>query len=486
MSGANRDTIEEKARLGNKWLERELRHVNLGDKRLDNRLMKTSYLIEGKVSGSVNQSCRKWKEAKGAYRLFDNEKFVAKEIYSSHHQETAERIKGNKLVFSVQDTSYLDFDSHINTQGLGSISKNYTKHKKGLILHSALMVSKKGLPLGLSSQQCWARPAREEETTKEKANRTYRTSIKDKESYKWIAGLKETLATLPEKVQLVTLGDREADIFRFLWFAESLGSFYVIRNRANRKFICTEAGKTNLQTRIAQLPVKKKTILKVVKNGHQKSRKAKIEIKYMRGFLPIRSASIYGSKDTAHKIGDQVPVYVVSAKEKNPPKGVEAIDWTLLTNVPVNNALEALERINWYKLRWRIEEYFRVLKSGCKIEDCRLATKERLQKLIAIKSIIAFKILYLTKVSLSHPMESCTKILSNEEWKALYLREHQVSILPGKPPNIKQAIIWLGKLGGFMNRKSDQLPGTMTLWRGYENLRESIIMLRLMTSQNCG
>ncbi|WP_425383955.1 IS4 family transposase [Wolbachia endosymbiont (group B) of Eupithecia inturbata] len=83
-------------------------------------------------------------------------------------------------------------------------------------------------------------------------------------------------------------------------------------------------------------------------------------------------------------------------------------------------------------------------------------------------------------------MEVCTKVLSNEEWKTLYIREHKVAKLPEEPPNIKQAIIWLGKLGGFMNRKSDNLPGTMTLWRGYENLRESMVMLRIMTSQSCG
>ncbi|UIP92852.1 transposase [Wolbachia endosymbiont of Anopheles demeilloni] len=82
----------------------------------------------------------------------------------------------------------------------------------------------------------------------------------------------------------------------------------------------------------------------------------------------------------------KIPVYVVSAKEINPPEGLEAIDWTLLTNVPVNSTLDAIERINWYKLRWKIEKYFRVLKSGCKIKSSRLTKKERLQKLIAIKS----------------------------------------------------------------------------------------------------
>ncbi|MGL9776076.1 MAG: hypothetical protein ACR5K1_05795, partial [Wolbachia sp.] len=109
-----------------------------------------------------------------------------------------------------------------------------------------------------------------------------------------------------------------------------------------------------MQTRIAQLPVKKKISLEVIKGGHQKSRKANIEVKYMKGYIPIRAPYIYGSKDTAHKISDKIPVYVVSAKETNPPEGLETIDWTLLTNVPVNNTLDAIERINWYKLRWKI------------------------------------------------------------------------------------------------------------------------------------
>ncbi len=148
--------------LGNQWLEKELRHVDCGDKRLIKRLFTTSILIEGKASGSINQSCKTWKEAKGAYRLFGNSKLDAKEIYSSHYKETRERIKGEGFVFAVQDTTYLDFDTHIKIQGLGSISKAYTKHKKGLILHSTLILSQEGLPLGLTSQQCWARIARDE------------------------------------------------------------------------------------------------------------------------------------------------------------------------------------------------------------------------------------------------------------------------------------------------------------------------------------
>ena len=143
-------------------------------------------------------------------------------------------------------------------------------------------------------------------------------------------------------------------------------------------------------------------------------------------------------------------------------------------------------KINWYKLRWKIEEYFKILKSGCKIENSRLSTREKLERLIAIKSIITFKILYLSKAALSRLEESCTAILTPPEWKALYMREHQTILLPEEPPTIIQAIIWLGKLGGFMNRKNDNLPGTTTLWRGYENLKQSMKMLAILSPHTCG
>ena len=115
-----------------------------------------------------------------------------------------------------------------------------------------------------------------------------------------------------------------------------------------------------------------------------------------------------------------------------------------------------------------------------------MSSGTRLKKLIAIKSLIAFKILYLSKIALSSPEESCDTIFTNEEWTALYMLTHQTNNIPEKPPNIKEAIIWLGKLGGFMARKSDQPPGTMSLWRGYEVLQESVPMLLIVRGETCG
>lgn len=470
----------------NKWLKNELQYVDLGDKRLNERLHKTSYLMDEKVSASINRSCKEWSLSKGAYRLFSNEKFDEEEVYASHGKETCERVEGNKTIFCIQDTTYLDYDSHKKTQGLGSIGKSHLKHIMGLIVHTALLTTMEGLPLGISSQECWARPAREDTSAKERDRRRYNTPAKNKESYKWTAAVKRTKQIVPEGTKVITLGDRESDIFRFLSDTESMGASYVVRNRASRNFICPETGKTDLQTRLKELTVKKTMVLEIHKKGMQEARKAKVKIKYTYGYITIRPPDAYRSSDQEHKVGDKIGVYVVSVKEEKPLKDAEGIDWVLLTNVPVNSTEDAIERIKWYKLRWRIEEFFKVLKSGCKIEEARLSTKERLQRFIAIKSILAFKILYLSKMALLCPNAPCTKILSSEEWKTLYIREHKVNKLPEKLPTIKQVAIWIGKLGGFLNRKGDKLPGTITLWRGYENLQENIQLYAIFNPNTCG
>ena len=475
--------LETKQPPSEDWIEKELQHVKLGDKRLNKRFLKTSKLIEAKASGSINQSCRSWKEVKGAYRLLNHEKLKESDIYSSHQQETCNRIKGHSLSLCVQDTSYLDYDTHTKTQGLGSISKAYTKHKQGLLLHSTLALSEEGLPLGLTSQQCWSRPEREEEA-KQKSRRKYVSDIKDKESYKWIKALKDTRNLVPEETRIVTIGDREADIFELLWTAETLKTLFLVRNRQNRKFIQPDGCKTNIRNHLQSILNKKEVLISIPQKKNHRARTASVEIKFSSGLIPIRSASIYGSKKSQHKISDKLAVYIVSAQEINPPADTEAINWILITNIAIYNFEDALERIRWYQLRWRIEEYFRILKSGCNIERSRLSTKEKLQKLIALKSVIAYKILLLSKLALTAPETDCTQVLSQEEWQTLYIREHQTTQVPQKPPNIKQALIWLGKLGGFLNRKNDRLPGAMTLWRGYEELQQSIMMLRIFSGNN--
>jgi hypothetical protein len=474
--------------LGENWVQEEFAHIHFGDKRLNKRFLETVESLSHKASSSINGSCHGvWSKAKGAYRLFGNERVNCQEMFYSHRIETSKRLPGHSQIFCLQDTTHLDFDSHNKTQGLGSISKAYRKHKMGLMLHAALMVTEAGLPLGISSLQCWSRVP-QEETQQEKQIRAYTCAIEEKESFKWLEALQESNVVLPQDSHLITIGDREADIFELLQTAQELNTSFIIRNRQDRTWFTAQGTRTQLRTALSLAPLLDTMTIFIPKNHQRTQRTARVEIRTSFGLIPIRNNIVYGPKANTHEHSrrEKLPVYIIGIQEPNPPQGVEAVDWVLLTNLPVMDAESAKEKIRWYQLRWKIEEFFRTLKSGCLIEQCRLNTADKLKKITILKSIIAFKLMYLTKAAASHPDEDCTQVLSKEEWQTLYRRIHQTATLPAKPPTILQAVTWIAKLGGFLHRKSDKLPGLMSLWRGYDILQESIQMARILQDHSYG
>jgi hypothetical protein len=144
----------------------------------------------------------------------------------------------------------------------------------------------------------------------------------------------------------------------------------------------------------------------------------------------------------------------------------------LITNMPVDDFKQAEEKIQLYRLRWQIETFHKVLKSGCRVEDCRLETLARLKKYIALKSVIAWRLFWLTHVGREIPEVSCQVVLAEHEWKALYCKINKTRKPPSKPPTAYQTMRWIAQLGGFLARKSDGEPGVMTMWRGWVRLTD--------------
>ena len=169
-----------------------------------------------------------------------------------------------------------------------------------------------------------------------------------------------------------------------------------------------------------------------------------------------------------------IALWAVWAQEINPPSGQKPICWCLLTTVPVRTLAEAIERIQWYVKRWTIEDFHRVLKSGCQVEARQLTTRERLQRALAIDMVIAWRIMDLNKAARLQPDSPADQWLSTDEWKALYCSVHQTRDLPDQPPTIGEAVRWIAHLGGFLARKSDGHPGPMTLWRGLQRLNDIV------------
>ena len=162
-------------------------------------------------------------------------------------------------------------------------------------------------------------------------------------------------------------------------------------------------------------------------------------------------------------------IYVL---EPNPPEGEEPIEWMLLTTLPVASFEEAYEKVRWYCLRWRIEMYFKVLKSGFRVEACRLGHADRLARYLMVMSIAAWRLFMLTLIARTAPDTPCTHFLTDDEWRVLFRKTHRNQPPPTTPPPAGSVVVWIAKLGGYLARKSDGPPGTTTLWRGWKRFAD--------------
>jgi hypothetical protein len=178
---------------------------------------------------------------------------------------------------------------------------------------------------------------------------------------------------------------------------------------------------------------------------------------------------------------------VVLATEINAPEGIKPIEWFLLTSLPINKNEQALRVIEWYLCRWQIEVFFRILKSGCRVEELQLQTRHRLEPCIAMYMIIAWRILYMTMLSRQATDIPCDKVFEDEEWHAIYIVTYKKPP-PKTPPNLNQIVKMLASLGGFLNRKGDCNPGPKTIWIGLQRTRDFIIGMEALnaTKNICG
>ena len=148
------------------------------------------------------------------------------------------------------------------------------------------------------------------------------------------------------------------------------------------------------------------------------------------------------------------------------------MEWMLITNQPVTTFEEACERVSWYRLRWRIEMYFKVLKSGFRVEACRLGTADRLIRYLTVMSIVAWRLFMITLIARTNPSLPCSQFLSEQEWTVLAVKSSRPRPPPAAVPTIAEALVWIARLGGYLARKSDGPPGTLTLWRGWKRLTD--------------
>ena len=382
---------------GDSLIQRELECGAFPDERLGKRLgMMLQQLSDG-TAESIPLACQDWANTKAAYRFFGNERVTEEDIMAGHFRSTRERFGGvGGTVLVLHDTTQLSY----RRENIGLLHK--PKHGPtdrwrrehplcGISMHSSLVVTQAGLPLGPAAVKFWTRQEfKGTNALKRKINPT-RVPIEQKESLRWLLNLQHASILLGEPGRCVHVGDRESDIYELFCAARETNTHILVRSCANRR---AGDGTTYLETEMAAVRVKGTHRLEV-RDRHGNLSEAILELRYRRVRLlpPVAKQKLY----------PPIELTVVYAQERGRPNNRERIDWRLLTDLPVNSPTEAVEKLRWYALRWKIELFHKILKSGCRVEESRLRTAERLVRMIAVCCILSWRIFWMTMLNRTQP-----------------------------------------------------------------------------------
>ena len=422
----------EEAVHNQRWIEAEFGEVKFGHKDAAQRLLRIAAAKAHNPSASYSECFQGNRHQLKAYYRFIGSKREAigpEGILKGHRQKTVGRMKDQKRVLIIQDTTDLNFSERLHCNGLGDIGTNQTGAlSRGLKMHSSLAVGEQGLPLGVLSTHIYASHFNAKDKT---PNRP----IEEKESYRWLRTIEELgeISKGIPQTQLIAVGDRESDLFELFDYRrrKARNIHLLVRAQYNR---CLKDGSAKLFDHLKALPVMGKAQIEVPRQREKKGkrskpaqialpapRKARVELRWGKVTLAAPATA-----QTRHL--PAIELYALLLVEPHPPKGAKALRWVLLTTVPIDSRKQALRCLRWYTLRWRIEEWHRVLKSGCRIESHQHHSAEKLARAIAIDAVIAWRVMLLTLLGREVPEIPAKMIFA--PWECTLLQRLQPLVAP--------------------------------------------------------
>src|SRR6266550_4505290 len=430
------------------WVDREIAGCEFRDARLGDRFRKLLAQIGSAMGRSIPLVCQDWANTKAAYRFLSNDRVSEADILAGHFQSTRDRTAATDgLVVVLHDTTEFTYQRE-KSEAIGitkSINSGRDKAGRlrshtvcGILMHSSLAVTTEGLPLGLAAVKLWTRKKfKGTAALKKKINPT-RVPIEKKESIRWLDNLKQSTELLDDPGRCVHIGDRESDIYELFCAAQEVGTHFLVRTCVDRlagdgdHTIAEEMDEVILEIRFRKLRV----------------------------LPPIGKQKRYPA----------LTLTVIHAEERGTPKNRKKIDWKLITDLPVQSRKDAIEKLEWYALRWKIEVFHKILKSGCKAEESKLRTAQRLANLISVFCIVSWRVFWMTMLNRSAP----------DAPPALALTEAEIGLLDNlvkdqKPlwrKTLSHYLTKIARLGGYLARANDPPPGNTVMWRGLSRLTD--------------
>lgn len=453
------------------WAEEEVALADFGDKRLDDRLVTLLSDLGSRPNLSIPAACGGRAEMKAAYGFFDNDKVSFDKVLAPHIARTKERMAQHPVVLLVQDTTEVDLtrpDQEV--AGAGELDGA----RRGFLLHEMQAFTPEGTPLGT----VWAEAQNRTDgvshaSAAQKRQQRKQTPIEEKESLRWLIGLRkarEVAQDLPA-VQCVCVADSEADIYEL--FAEPRGEqplHWLIRACQDRALAGAAARHVRDETLATLVLYEVELLIRGrqaktaaedrARRQSRESRQAKVEVRAARVVLrpPYRPD---------RKL-PPVTVNVVLVREPNPPAGETAVEWILLTTLPIATLAQVRTIVEYYCVRWCIEMLFRTLKSGCRIEHRRFEHIDRVLPCAGLYLIVAWRTLFVCRMGRSCPDLDCEALFEPSEWKAVWVAVHRRKP-PKRAPHLSEMVHLIASLGGYVERPGSE-PGTQTLWIGLQRM----------------
>lgn len=463
------------------WAEEEFGEVDLGDRRRTRRLVQCMEAMAEQPGKSIPKLTDGWAETKGFYRLMDCEQLTDEVIFDAHRDASVRRAAASeeKIFLAVQDTTSANFTSHEKLEGQGPISNS--EQVTGLLLHSTLLIgAQSGETFGLLASKIYAREA--EKRRQQKPGTRNRERIEEKESYRWMESFETARCgqidlqsqcqaqsgSAKEPITVISVGDREADIYELLLEAQAhrdQGMGLLVRSQHNREL--ADGEEKRLWEELAESPCKGEVTVSVPVKGRSRPREVVLEIRFQKATIraPAHKTKYLGMTES-------VELWVIELHEKGGKEN--GICWRLLSTLEIETVEQARLACRWYSLRWQIEEFHRVLKTGCRVEGRRFQNMERMRPMIAMDMVIACLILNLRQAARCRPEAPAIQWLGRDGASALVLyykhkhknRKKMIAELDPATLGVGRAVSLIAQLGGHLGRKGDGPPGAEVLWRG--------------------
>jgi len=452
------------------WIDQELAGCEFADVRLAKRFRTFVEQLSEGIGETIPMACQDWANTKAAYRFLSNKRVSEDDILAGHFQSTRDRFRATDgLALVLHDTTEFSFQRE-RPELIGSIGVSAGRRDNrgrpqlhtvcGILMHSSLVVTAEGLPLGIAAVKFWTRKEfKGTNALKKKVNPT-RVPIEEKESIRWLDNLKQTAVLLDDPERCVHIGDRESDIYELFCTAHDVKTHFLVRTCVDR---LAGDGQHTISEEMSDVDLKALHLI-TVRDKKGQPAEAVLELRYRR----IRVLPPIGKQNRY----PELRLTVIYAQERETPKGRDPIDWKLITDLPVSSPLEAIEKLEWYASRWKIETFHKILKSGCKAETSKLRTADRLVNLIAVFCILSWRIFWMTMLNRSTSQAPASIALTDAECQLLDRLIPDKQKTPSRKKSLSSYITKVARLGGYLARANDSPPGNTVMWRGLARLTD--------------